>query len=190
MTRPTLQASSMRRISVVGTSGSGKTTLARQLAERLNIPHVELDAIHWQPNWTGLDAETFRERVRAASSGEAWAIDGNYSVVRDIVWGRAEWAVWLDYPLWLLLWRVFRRGVQRSLTDEDLWNTGNRESIGQHLFTRDSLLLWVLKTYRRRRREIPAELAKPEYAHLLLVRLRSPKETERWLAQILSVEAQ
>jgi adenylate kinase family enzyme len=42
----------MRRIHVVGTSGSGKTTLARQIAERLDIPHVELDALHWEPHWT------------------------------------------------------------------------------------------------------------------------------------------
>ena len=174
----------MQRVSVVGTSGSGKTTLARQLAERLNCLHVELDAIHWQPNWQGLDAETFRKQVSEATSGTAWIIDGNYGTVRDIIWERAEVIVWLDYPLWLLVWRVFRRGVQRSLTREDLWNTGNRESLRQQLLSRDSLILWVLKTYRRRKRQIPAVLAKPEYAHLKLVRLHSPKETERWLAQI------
>ncbi len=41
----------MRRIVVIGTSGSGKTTLARELAGRLNVPHIELDALHWKPNW-------------------------------------------------------------------------------------------------------------------------------------------
>ena len=181
--------STMRRISVVGTSGSGKTTLAQQLAQRLNCPHVELDAIHWQPNWKGLDAEIFREKVGEAISGDTWTIDGNYSIVRDLVWRRADVVVWLDYPLWLLLWRVFRRSLQRSITREDLWNTGNRESMWTHLFTRDSLLLWVLKTYRRRKRQIPTELAKLEYAHLQLVRLHSPKETEHWLAQIQAAEA-
>ena len=39
-----------QRISIVGTSGSGKTTLARQVAQQLQIPHIELDELHWEPN--------------------------------------------------------------------------------------------------------------------------------------------
>ena len=30
---------------------SGKTSLARRLAAELNVPHVELDALHHGPNW-------------------------------------------------------------------------------------------------------------------------------------------
>ena len=39
------------RIVVVGTSGAGKTTLARRIAALLMLPHIELDAINWQPGW-------------------------------------------------------------------------------------------------------------------------------------------
>ncbi len=48
----------MQRIYVVGTTGSGKTTLARQLARRLGISHLELDALHWDANWTPTPRET------------------------------------------------------------------------------------------------------------------------------------
>jgi adenylate kinase family enzyme len=42
------------RIVVVGTSGAGKTTLARRIADRLQLPHIELDAINWQSEWRDL----------------------------------------------------------------------------------------------------------------------------------------
>jgi adenylate kinase family enzyme len=36
---------------VVGSTGSGKTTFARALAEKLGVPHVEIDALFWQRGW-------------------------------------------------------------------------------------------------------------------------------------------
>jgi hypothetical protein len=49
-------------------------------------------------------------------------------------------------------------------------------------FSRDSIFLWALTSHPRHRREYPVLLARPENAHLAVVRLRSPRETERWLA--------
>src|SRR4051812_23251994 len=104
-----------RRINVVGTSGSGKTTMARDLAGILGVPHVELDALHWGPNWTEEPDEVFRERVDTLLVGDGWTTDGNYRTVRDIVWGRADTVVWLDYSLPLILWRLSRRTFGRAL---------------------------------------------------------------------------
>jgi adenylate kinase family enzyme len=177
----------LRRVHVVGTSGSGKTTLAQRLARRLGIPHVELDALHWEPNWT--PAPDFRERVAEALSGEAWTTDGNYSQVRDIVWQRADTVVWLDYCLPLILWRVTTRTLRRSLTGEELWNT-NRENLREAFFGRDSIIYYALRSYRRRRRQYPALLQKPEYAHLAVVHLTRPGQTRRWLAGIGPREGQ
>lgn len=98
-----------RRISVVGTSGSGKTTLARQISQQLAIPHIELDAIYHQPNWTETPLEIFRQRVEESLNSESWVVDGNYSKVRDIVWSRADTVVWLDYTLPLIMKRVVWR---------------------------------------------------------------------------------
>jgi len=169
-----------RRIAVVGTTGSGKTTLARQLAICFGIPQIELDALHRGPNWAAAPVEKLRERTAQALSGETWVADGNYSEVRDIVWGRADTLIWLDYPLRVILWRLLRRSLRRSLLHEELWNS-NRESLRAQFASRDSLFLWALHTYWRRKREFPALLAKPEYAHLTLVRLHSPGDTRRWL---------
>jgi adenylate kinase family enzyme len=176
---------SSKRIVVIGTTGSGKTTLARRLAERLGVPHVELDALHWEPNWTMAPLETFRERVAQALEGEAWVIDGNYSKVRDIVWSRADTIIWLDYPFLAIFARLIRRTLRRLITREELWN-GNRERWQEQFFSRESLFLWMLRTYRRRRREYPELLQRPEYAHLSVVRLRSPKVAQKWLSSIPS----
>ncbi len=173
----------VRRIAVVGSTCSGKTTLARQLAAGLRCPHVELDALHWEPNWTPAPEETFRARVTQALAGEWWVADGNYSAVRDLIWSQAEMLVWLDYGLPLLLWRVLRRSVRRILTREALWN-GNRERWeALSLANRDSLLRWLLRTHQRRRRLYAELLASPEYAHLAVVRLRSPSAVREWLAR-------
>lgn len=91
-----------RRIAVVGASGSGKTTFARRLAERLGIPHIELDAIHWGPDWTPARDDDFRART----------------------------------------------------------------------------------AYKRRRREYPVLFCQPEYAHLRVVRLASPRQPRLWLSSL------
>lgn len=172
-----------RRIAVVGTTGSGKTTLAQQLAARLELTHVELDALYWQADWTGSDTARFRTDATAALAGTAWVVDGNYSKVRDLIWPRADTVIWLDYPLPVVLWRLTGRMLRRTFTRQELWN-GNRETLRGQIFSRDSLFLWALKTYQRRRREYPAQLALPEHAHLVGIRLRSPRETARWLAAL------
>lgn len=152
----------MQRIAVVGTTGSGKTTLAQQLAERLGIPHVELDALYWGPNWTEPTREEFRARVAQAVAGDRWVADGNYSKVRDLVWSRADTAVWLDYSLPVILWQLARRTLRRVATQEELWS-GNRERMRGAFFSRNSLFVWALQTYWRRRRDYPRLLAQPEY---------------------------
>ncbi|TME34674.1 MAG: adenylate kinase [Chloroflexi bacterium] len=162
---------------MVGTSASGKTTLALALAERLGVPFIELDALHWEPNWTEAPDEVMRERVTSAIAGETWVVDGNYAVVRDLVWARADTVVWLDLPLRTVLRRYATRTVRRITMGEELWS-GNRERL-RFLLGRDSLLWWILSTYRRRRREYPERLA--AHPEITAVRLRSPREARAWL---------
>jgi adenylate kinase family enzyme len=172
----------MRRIHIVGTSGSGKTTLAREIAARLNIPHVELDALHWQPDWTPAARDDLRARVTEALSGGAWVVDGNYSLLHDLTLAQADTIIWLDYALPIVLWRVTRRTTRRIIRRTELWND-NRERLGA-VFSRDSIILWALTTWGKNRRRYRELLARPEYAHLHIIHLRSPRETRIWLRRL------
>jgi adenylate kinase family enzyme len=172
----------MRRVSVVGSTGSGKTTFARELASILGVPRVELDELNWGPNWTPFDDATFTQRVAAATSGDAWVVDGNYGGrgARDIIWPRADTVVWLDLPLHVTLTRLWRRSVGRIRSGEKLWS-GNRETFRNTFLSRDSLFVWALKSYRRRKRIYRDLLARPENAHLEVHHLTSAADAERWL---------
>jgi len=170
------------RICVVGVTGSGKSTLASDLARRLQLPFVELDALYWGPDWTACSDEELRQRADEVIRGDAWVVDGNYSSIRDLTWPRAEAVVWLDYPLPLILWRLWKRTWKRVLTKENLWGT-NTEILWPQFFSKDSLFLWALKTYWKRKRTYTDLLSRPEYASLRVYHFKSPRETEAWLRQ-------
>ncbi len=170
----------MRRVVVLGTSGSGKTTLARELARRMNVPHIELDALFWEKNWTSVRKPEFRRRVEHAIAQEAWALCGNYASVRDLTLARADTAIWLDYPMRIVFTRVLARSLRRTFAREVLWGN-NRESLYLQLCTKESILLWVINTWRIRRRDYPKMLRGDQCRHLRVLRFRSPAETAAWL---------
>jgi adenylate kinase family enzyme len=174
----------MNRISVVGATGSGKTTLAMKAAQRLGIPHIEVDSIYWGPNWTPIPLEDFRRWIDEATSGARWIIDGNYSKVRDLVWGRADTLIWLDYPFWLVFFRLLRRSIPRIFSKQALWN-GNREDFQNMFLSRDSLFVWLFQSYPRQKETYPELIMDPIYSHLNFIRLRSPRKADEWLNEIL-----
>lgn len=176
----------MRRISIVGSTGAGKTTLARDLSRRLGLPHVELDAIFWGPNWTQR-REEFPSEVARAAAGDAWVIDGNYNGLGSfsIVWPRADTLIWLDYTLPRVLRQLVPRIAARIADRQEIWpGTGNRETIRGALFSKDMLWWFAIRTHRGRRRRIAAELTRAEYRHLAVHRFRHPRETAGWLSRI------
>lgn len=171
----------MRRIVVIGTSGVGKTTLAEKIADKLNYRVIELDALHFLPNWQMRDLEDFRARVSEATTGDAWVISGNYSKVRDIVWARADTIIWLRYPLRVSFFRLLKRTLRRVITREPLWGTGNIERWRNIFSTKkeDNILLWALHSYPKHAREYP--LLFEEYSHLRVLKFHSQQETDAWL---------
>ena len=173
----------MKRLIIIGTSCSGKTTLARQMARILEAPCIELDAIHWKPEWQRRPDDELRRMVDEATSGERWVIDGNYGSVRDIVWARGTAIIWLNYPFRVVLWCALYRTVKRAITGEELFS-GNRETFRQSFFSKESILLWVITSYPRLRKTYRQILDEGHYPHLRVLELRHPAQAEALTASV------
>ena len=133
-------ANAPRRVAVVGVSGNGKTTFSRDLASRLEVPYVELDALFHLSGWREADEEDFRRSVEQAMSSDGWVLDGSYfRILGPLVLERADTVVWLDQPLPLVLLRLVRRALRDIVTKRDLFN-GNRQTWRYAFFVRDSLV--------------------------------------------------
>jgi len=173
----------LKRVVVVGTSCSGKTTLAKNLAQALGVKHIELDSIHWLPDWVERPKEEFRNLVEKEVAADLWILDGNYSKTRDIVWKRATAIIWLNYSFPLVALRAFRRTTHRILTQENLYSQ-NRETFKQSFLSKDSILLWVLTTFHRRRRDYPPLLEEISSSEIKVIVFQNPKKTKEFLKRI------
>ena len=171
------------RILVIGTSGAGKSTFARALSARTGIPFVELDAFHWGANWIPKESSEFRRLTAEATAGDAWIVEGNYSVVRDVLWPRGTTVIWLNYRLPIVLYRSVRRTIVRCVTGEPLWH-GNRESFRRSFLSKESILVWVITTFHRRRRELFQLRASETYPSLTWVEFRNPRDAQRYLESL------
>ena len=172
----------MRRVVVFGTTGSGKSTLAAQLAERKGLRVIELDKLYWGRDWQPAPLELFRHRVEREIRDGDWIVVGNYGQVRDLVWRAADTLIWLDLPFPLVMWRLVRRTIGRVVSRQELWGTGNRESFRNAFLSRQSILLWALKTHRRNRERYASEthsLAREKR----VVRLQNKREVERFVTK-------
>jgi len=176
-----LAPGTLARVVVVGCSGSGKTTMAQHLAAITGAPRVELDALYWGPDWQPRPTADFLRDTDAATAGERWVLDGNYRQTRDIVWPRATAVVWLNLGFPTVFGRALRRTLRRVATRESLF-AGNRETLLRTFASRESLLWWVMTSYRRRRREFGALRASGAYSSLAWYEITRARGRARFLA--------
>ena len=172
------------KVSVVGSSCSGKTTFARRLAAALESPRIELDALYWKAEWEPRPEDEFRSKVAQAIGAERWVVDGNYRTrLQGLVANEATAVVWLDYSFPRVFGRALRRTCRRVFTRERIYS-GNVETFAQAFFSRDSILWWVIVSWRKNRRQIGELARRPAARPPGFVAFRHPREAEAWLQRI------
>jgi len=172
------------RVLIAGVTGSGKTTLARRIAEQWDLAHHEIDALHHGPNWT--PRPSFLDDVRAFAATDRWVTEWQYTSkgTDAIMTPRAQLGIWLDYPWRIVRTRLLRRTFSRSILRTEMYN-GNVEKPIWDWFKKDqeeTILQWQTKTRRKWDERMPR--VENEFPHLTVVRLRHPRETERWLKAV------
>ena len=168
------------RVLVYGVTGSGKSTLAAAISERTGLPWHPVDELTWEPGWVGVPADEQRRRIEKICAEQHWVLDTAYADWRDVPLARADVIVALDYPRWVSLTRLVRRSVRRVVRRELACN-GNQETVRQ-LLGPDSIVRWHFRSFaskRSRIRQWEASSPGPD-----LIRLRSPRETRRWLSTL------
>lgn len=102
----------MSRIVILGATSGGKSTLARRLASQRGLPHVEIDKLYWQPDWTTTPRDIYERQHEEAIAGPAWIIDGGGDL--DTVRARADRStdiILIDMPIWVHFWLAAERQV-------------------------------------------------------------------------------
>ena len=167
------------KIYIVGTSGSGKSTLAQEIAEMFTLKHIELDALHFGPQWVERPWDVFIEDVKREIESPNWVVCGNYSPVRDLLMQNANLLIWLDYSFTKIFWQTTKRTFRRLIRKEPCCN-GNYESWRQQFFSKYSIFWWVISTYRKRRRRYIELMQDPDFKHKWIV-VRNAKQRENLL---------
>ncbi|HAS8389693.1 TPA: adenylate kinase, partial [Vibrio vulnificus] len=75
------------------------------------------------------------------------------------------------------LFQAVKRALIRIVTKQELWGkAGNVESFKKSFLSKDSIILWTLKTYKTNRIFYNELLNDSRYSHIKFVRVTSPKK--------------
>lgn len=175
----------MKKIFVVGTSGSGKSTLAAHLATKLNLKHIELDALLWLPNWEKRSPDELKRllELEIAEAKNGYVVDGNFQN-KEIQLDAGSVLIFLDYSRLKVFQRILRRSIKRVVTKEKLW-AGNQEELNFLLSLNPELnpVLWAWKTHYKRRSAYSA-LADSLGNDILVYRIRSKSDLQKLIQSL------
>lgn len=170
-----------QRVLFHGVTGSGKTSAAQAYSRATGIPAFSADDdLGWLPGWSNRPLEDQRRLATEITSRDSWILDSAYSAWRDIVLGRVQLIVFLDYPRWLSLGRLVRRTIRRIVTRQPVCN-GNVETLRRAL-ARESIVAWHFRTFRSKGEAIARIRDAAGDGAPAILAFRRPRDLDAWLA--------
>lgn len=167
----------MKKVLIVGSPGAGKSTLSYRLREILEISLIHLDCYFWQPGWVKIPRDELNRQIEVMIREDEWVMDGTYIDSLEMRIGAADTIIFLNYPLWLCLYGIFKRRITFANRRRDDMTAGCDERIDW------VFLKWVLKFPRTNRLEILRILR--EYEGKLEIHIfKTRKETEQFLVEL------
>jgi len=137
------------KIAIVGSPGSGKSTLAETLHKILDLPLYHLDQYFWQPEWQRPDRQAFAKTHHKLCDKNEWIIEGMATRHFDYRIQKAYIVIFLDIPLWLCLYRVFKR----ALTSFGKVRKSSAQECPERMPDRE-FLTYIWNFYKKKRPEI------------------------------------
>lgn len=164
------------KIVVLGPTCTGKSSLAELIAKKLAIKHIELDDLNWLSDWRQRPDREFKKLLSEKTNKyKSWVTSGNYSIAREITWKHATHFILLEYSFPIVLYRCLIRTFKRVYYKEYCCN-GNQESV-RRVFSRESIVFWLLKTYWKRKKELPV-IVEPYLEGATLIRLKKHRDAD------------
>ena len=163
----------MERILVIGGNGSGKSTFSLALSEKLGLPVVHLDRLHWYGEWQERSSEEFDRLLQPELEKERWIIDGNFARTLPLRVRYCDTVLYFDFSTWRCLWGVTGRVLKN-------WGK-SRSDMGGHCPERFSLEFYrSILRFNRVNRERTYRLLR-EVEGVETVVFKNRKQAWRWL---------
>lgn len=170
----------MKKILVCGESCSGKSTFGSVLSSKLKINSYDLDEIHWLPDWNVNPSNMFNKKINQIIKKEEWIVSGNYFKRQNTIIQNCDTVIYLKIGFWTRFYRALARGISRSIRNIPVCN-GNYETLKQTFLSKDSLLLYIIKTNKLVDKEIETLQLKYEDKDWLI--LSSTKQINKFLTK-------
>ena len=163
----------MERILVLGPCGAGKSTLAVRLGARLGLPVIHLDQEYWRAGWVEPASDEWAAQVEELIARPRWVMDGNYGGTLARRLERTQLVVNLDYPRSVFFPRMLWRSLSHLGRTRADMAPGCLERLDPE---------FIRYTWRYRIDVEPRRRARLAASGVPVIALKSPRETDAWLA--------
>lgn len=166
------------KIAIIGQSGCGKSTLAQFLSQKLDLPLLHLDCVHWLPGWAERDRAESRVIVSDfLDKHGSWVIDGNYTrLCHERRLEEADRIIIMCFPRLVCLSRIIKRRFSYAGTTRSSITEGCPEKIDAEF------LWWILWKGRDRKHREGYRSAMEQYPEKVIV-LKNQRELDRFMGE-------